>query len=60
MTENTNPPTVSQMLRITSGHVSNLSQLSTFLESVAEEVDKMEQVIAQLQARVAELEQAQK
>lgn len=55
-TENTPEPTVSEMLRITGGHVGNMAQLATFLERASEEVAKMEQTIAQLQQRVAELE----
>lgn len=59
-TENTNEPSLSEMLRITGGHVTNLAQLATFLERASEEVSKMEQAIAFLQQRVTELEAAQK
>ena len=50
--ENLTPPTVSEMLRLTGA---NQAQ---FMEQVALHVDKLEEEILRLQARVAELEQA--
>jgi hypothetical protein len=56
-TENLTPPkSVSEMLRVTSSHVTNLSQLGEFLIKVADEVAGMEATIAQLQERITELE----
>jgi hypothetical protein len=50
MTENLQPPSVSEMIRITSENTSE------FMEQVAKHIDKLEDAIVGLQKRVAELE----
>ena len=46
-------PSVGQMLRVTGANT------ATFMEQVAEHVEKLEQDVARLAQRVAELESAQ-
>lgn len=49
-TENLTPPTIAEMLRITGGNT------ATFMNQVADHIDKLEQSVVQLQNRVQELE----
>ena len=50
MSENLTPPSVPEMLRMTGANTAE------FMERVAEHIDKLEQAVVQLQARVEELE----
>jgi hypothetical protein len=49
-TENLTPPSVPDMLRITGGNTAQ------FMEQVADHIEKLEQEVARLTARVSELE----
>jgi hypothetical protein len=51
--ENLTPPSVSDMLRITGGNT------ATFMEQVATHIDKLEEALEQLKARIVELESNQ-
>ena len=53
MSENLQPPNVSQMLRMTGANTAQ------FMEQVALHLEKMEAEVIRLTARVAELEAAQ-
>jgi len=50
MSENLTPPSVPEMLRTTGANTAE------FMERVAEHIDKLEQAVVQLQARIEELE----
>ena len=50
MSENLTPPSVSDMLRLTG------ENKSEFMKQVANHIDKLEQTVIELQARVTELE----
>jgi len=50
MSENLTPPSVPEMLRLTGANQAE------FMMHVAEHVEKLEEAVSQLQARVAELE----
>jgi len=50
MSENLTPPSVPEMLRTTGANTAE------FMAQVAEHIEKLEQAVVQLQARVTELE----
>lgn len=50
--ENLKPPSVADMLRLTGGNT------ATFMEQVAQHIEKLEIEVARLSQRVAELEAA--
>jgi ABC-type Zn uptake system ZnuABC Zn-binding protein ZnuA len=49
-TENLSPPSIADMLRITG------SNTATFMDQVAEHIDKLEASVVELQKRITELE----
>ena len=49
-TENLSPPSIADMLRITGGNT------ATFMDQVAEHIDKLEASVVELQKRITELE----
>jgi polyhydroxyalkanoate synthesis regulator phasin len=50
MTENLNPPSVSQMIRMTS------ENNNVFMQQIADHIDKLEQSVLDLQQRIQDLE----
>ena len=52
-TENLTPPSISDMLRITGVNT------ATFMEQVADHIDKLEASVVELQKRISELEGTQ-
>ena len=50
MTENLTPPSVSQMIRLTS------ENNNTFMQQIADHIDKLEQTVLDLQQRIQNLE----
>lgn len=50
MTENLTPPSVSQMIRLTS------ENNNVFMQQIADHIDKLEQQVLELQQRVHDME----